>query len=134
MESEPNQSQPGPSEAIKKLKLFWPRGYFLPYQWDWIADQSSLKIIQKCRQAGITYADSYDSVLKASPKGARWDVWVSSRDEVQAKLYLEDCKHWATVLQVVAEDLGEIVFDKANNFSAYVLQFANGRRIYCLSS
>src|SRR2546423_10914136 len=127
MESEPNQSQPGPSEAIKKLKLFWPRGYFLPYQWDWIADPSSLKIIQKCRQAGITYADAYDSVIKASFKGARWDVWVSSRDEAQAKLYLEDCKHWASVLQIMAVDLGEIVFDHANNYFAYVLPFPHSR-------
>src|SRR5689334_16177633 len=117
MKSEPNQNQPEPSEAIKKLKFFWPRGYFLAYQWDWIADRSPLKIIEKGRQTGISFSDAYDSVCKASPKGARYDVWVSSRDEVQAKLYVEDCKHWATVMHVVAEDLGELVFDKANNFS-----------------
>ena len=110
------------------------RKYFLPYQCEWIFDRSPLKIIEKSRQIGITYADAYDSVIKASPSSGGLDVWVSSRDEVQAKLYLEDCKFWAKVLHVVATDLGEVVVDSSNNTSAYVLQFANGRRIYCLSS
>ena len=38
------------------------RKYFLPYQCDWIFDTSRLKIIEKSRQIGITYADAYDSV------------------------------------------------------------------------
>ena len=60
--------------------------YFMPYQIKWIEDPSPLRIIQKSRQVGITYADAYDSVIKASTKGARLDVWVSSRDQAQAKL------------------------------------------------
>jgi phage FluMu gp28-like protein len=108
--------------------------YFLPYQEDWILDQSPLRIIQKSRQVGITYADAYDSVVKASAKDARLDVWISSRDQAQAKLYLEDCKYWAVFLHVYFLDLGLLVLDEKTNASAYVLQFANGRRIYCLSS
>jgi hypothetical protein len=104
--------------------------YFLPYQQRWLLDQSPLRIIQKSRQVGITYVDAYDSVIKAGTKGARLDVWISSRDQPQAKLYLEDCKYWATFLHLAATDLGEVVLDKENNISAYVLQFANGRRIY----
>jgi len=137
MNHKPNSDimTPTPFRTFPHLSApFRASKYFLPYQDEWIADRSRLKIIQKSRQAGISYADAYDSVIKASPKGALFDVWVSSRDEAQAKLYLEDCKHWARVLQLVADDLGEIVFDAANNFSAYVLQFNNGRRIYCLSS
>ncbi len=108
--------------------------YFLPYQRRWILDNLPLKIIQKSRQVGVTYADAYDSVLKASAVGARLDVWISSRDQAQAKLYLEDCKYWAVFLHLAATDLGELVLDHNNSTSAYVLQFANGRRIYCLSS
>ena len=40
--------------------------YFLPYQQRWIDDSSRLKIIEKSRQIGITYADAFDSVIKAS--------------------------------------------------------------------
>src|SRR5258706_8046756 len=108
--------------------------YFLPYQEAWILDSSPLRIIQKSRQVGITYADAYDSVIKASARDARLDVWISSRDQAQAKLYLEDCKYWAVFLHLYFQDLGLIILDEKINSSAYVLQFANGRRIYCLSS
>src|SRR2546422_827445 len=108
--------------------------YFLPYQERWILDEAPLRIIQKSRQVGITYADAYDSVLKASPRDARLDVWISSRDQAQAKLYLEDCKYWAVFLHLYFLDLGLLILDEKTNSSAYVLQFANGRRIYCLSS
>src|SRR5439155_16371002 len=61
-------------------------------------------------------------------------AYISSRDLVQARLHLEDCAHWAEFLHLGATTLGEIHFDNATNSSAYVLQFANGRRIYSLSS
>jgi phage FluMu gp28-like protein len=125
----PNQTEP-----YRGSKLFFPVKYFLPYQLSWIHDDSPLRIIQKSRQVGITYTDAYDSVCKVSTLGARLDVWVSSRDEPQAKLYLQDCKLWARILHLVALDLGQVVLDPKNSLSAHVLQFANGRRIYCLSS
>lgn len=50
---------------------------FLPYQQRWLDDQSSLKIIEKSRQIGITYTDAYDSVIKAASRDNHLDVWVS---------------------------------------------------------
>jgi phage FluMu gp28-like protein len=108
--------------------------YFLPYQSAWIKDSSPLKIIEKSRQVGISFADAYDSVRKVSVRGARFDVWVSSRDETQARLYLDDCRALARLLQIGARDLGEVVFEGANSFAAQALEFASGRRIYSLSS
>jgi len=93
-----------------------------------------LRIIQKGRQTGISYADAYHSVKVASNARARFDVFVSTRDRFQARLYIEDCKNWAEVLEIVLLDLGEVLFDKEANASAYVLQFSNGKRIYALSS
>jgi phage FluMu gp28-like protein len=108
--------------------------YFLPYQIAWINDLSPLKLIEKSRQVGISFADAYDSVMKASEKHARLNVWISSRDEAQARLYLEDCKKWAELLELSAHDLGEVLFDREENVSAYALEFPTGRRIYSLSS
>lgn len=108
--------------------------YFLPYQAAWIADPAPLKIMEKSRQVGISFADAYDSVRKVCQSGARLDVWVSSRDETQARLYLEDCRAWARILQQAAEVLNEVVFDGEDHFSSCVLEFASGRRIYSLSS
>jgi phage FluMu gp28-like protein len=108
--------------------------YFLPYQRRWILDTSPLRLMQKSRQIGISYADAYHSVRIASVKGARFDVYISSRDRFQARLYIEDCKHWAEILHEIIQDLGEILLDGDCQSSAFVIQFANGRRIYSLSS
>jgi phage FluMu gp28-like protein len=108
--------------------------YFLDYQRRWIEDTSSLKIMEKSRQIGMTHAAAFSAVQRVATKGARLDVWVSSRDDGQARLFLQDCKAWARVLNVAAKDLGELIFDREENFRAYVLEFRTGVRIYSLSS
>src|SRR5580765_2857255 len=108
--------------------------WFLRTQAAWVLDQFHLRIWEKSRQVGATKTDAFDSVLKASPADARFDVWVTSRDDIAARLYLEDCIEWAKILNLGANYLGLLLLDHKNNFSAHVLQFANGRRIYCLSS
>lgn len=108
--------------------------YFLPFQRRWITDSATLKIVEKSRQIGFSYCTAYSAVRRVAAKGNRLDVWVSSRDDTQAKLFLDDCKNWAKILQIAATDLGEVVFDKENEFTAYVLKFASGLCIYSLSS
>src|SRR5580765_5574548 len=103
---------------------------FLPYQIAWIRDQSPLKLIEKSRQVGITLADAYDSVRKVCVRGAQHDVWISSRDEKQARLYVEDCKKLAALLHIVAKEHGKTVVEKGKTFTARVLEFPSGRRIY----
>ena len=109
--------------------------YFMPYQAAWINDPSRLKICEKGRQIGLSYADSYDSVKKAAIKNGK-DVWVMSRDEVQAKQYILYCKRWANVLKYAAEDFGEQVFSDVNGqpVKIQVLTFASGASVYALSS
>src|SRR5436190_18545406 len=108
--------------------------FFLQYQVDWIYDTSHLRICEKGRQIGLSYADSYDSVRKVAPAEAKLPVWVMSRDELQAKQYLLYCKRWARALNYAAKDLGEMVVDRDRNLTALVLQFKNGLCIYSLSS
>src|SRR6266516_4420983 len=108
--------------------------YFYKAQADWIDDESPLKIVVKSRQTGFSYCNAFRLVVLVSARDARLDAFISSRDQFQAKLQLEDCIYWANLLHVGASNLGEILFDRDTNASAYVLQFANGRRIYSLSS
>ena len=107
----------------------------MPYQAAWINDRAGLKIVEKSRQIGFSYCDSYDSVKKAALKNGK-DVWVMSRDEVQAKQYILYCKRWANVLKYAAEDHGEQVFttDSGKAVKVQVLTFASGANIYALSS
>lgn len=106
----------------------------LPYQTAWVDDTARLKLMEKGRQIGLSWATAFACVARTSVRGAKHDQWVSSRDDLQARLFVEDCKAFAGVLHAAAEDLGERVIDRDKNVSAYVLHFASGRRIHSMSS
>lgn len=111
-----------------------PDAIFLPYQGRWIADKSRLKLMEKSRQIGISWSTAYAADERTAKSGAKNDQWVSSRDDLQARLFIEDCKLWAGIMNMVAKDLGEIVIDDKAKITAYVLEFASGRRIHSMSS
>ena len=96
-------------------------------------DTARLKLAVKSRQIGWTWATGYGLVRRKSVKGATLDAWISSRDEIQARLFLEDCKGFGDLLHVGARDLGESVIDERGN-SAFVLSLANGLRLHSMSS
>jgi phage FluMu gp28-like protein len=108
--------------------------FFLPYQAKWIKDNSKLKLMEKSRQIGLSWSTAYRLVREKSKVGVKFDAWVSSRDDIQARLFLEDCKAFAQIFQIAGEDLGLQVIDPERKISAYVLQFANGVRINSMSS
>lgn len=105
----------------------------LPYQARYVRDRSRLILVEKSRQIGFTWATAYKLVSTTSLAGAAQDDWVSSRDELQARLLIEDCQHFAALLHIGARDLGQRVVDDRRH-SAYVLSYANGRRTHSLSS
>ena len=111
-----------------------PKAVFLPFQSRWINDRSRLKLGEKARQIGWSWTTAYTCVRRTGLKGNKNDQWVSSRDDLQARLFIEDCKVFADVVQLAAADLGELVIDKEGRQTAYVLEFANGRRIHSMSS
>ena len=111
-----------------------PGAVFIDYQSEWIADKSRIKLAQKGRQLGFSWCAAYECDEETAVEGARYDCWVSSRDEIQSKLFNEDCKLWAKAMDIAARDLGELVLDPEAKHSAYVLRFANGRRIHSMSS
>ena len=111
-----------------------PDGIFLPYQGKWITDQSRLKLMEKARQIGLSWATAYACDERTAAADARHDQWVSSRDDMQARLFIEDCKMWAKIMNMAAQDLGEVVIDPNKRLSAFVLEFANRKRIHSMSS
>lgn len=111
-----------------------PDALFLPYQNRWILDNSLLKLMEKSRQIGLSWSTAYAADERTAAAGARHDQWVSSRDDLQARLFIEDCKMWAGIMNMAAKDLGEVVIDPKERISAYVLQFASGKRVHSMSS
>lgn len=123
-----------PAEFGGGCKIFPPRDALLiEPQARWVRDQSRLKAMEKSRQIGISWATAYRNVREQSKVETKLDSWVSSRDDLQARLFLEDCKSFGQLLNLGAQDLGEKVIDDSGH-SAYVLAFANGTRTHSMSS
>jgi len=109
-----------------------PKAVFLPSQSRWISDRSRLKLGEKSRQIGWSWTTAYACVRRTALAGAKYDQWVSSRDEMQARLFIDDCKLWADVLELGARDFGEQVLDGKQ--TSFDLRFANSRSIHSMSS
>lgn len=113
--------------------------FWLKYQKDWLADESLIKFAEKGRREGFTYVQSYEDVRdcvtqKYFRKNRPLKVWFTSADLSAAKEYIDYCKEWANFFNEVAKDLGEVIIDTDKDIKAYCLVFANGAKIYALSS
>lgn len=107
---------------------------FLAPQSKWINDRSRLKLAEKSRQIGWSWTSAYACVRRTAAKGAKFDQWVSSRDEMQARLFIDDCKLWADILNLGAADFGERALDGDQRQTSYDLRFLNDRVIHSMSS
>lgn len=107
---------------------------FLPYQKRWIQDNSRIKLMEKSRQIGISWTSAYNLVRKQGLIDAPYDAWVSSRDEVQARLFLEDCRLFAESLNLASKAIGSPILEDNARSNAYTLTLLNKRRIHSLTS
>jgi phage FluMu gp28-like protein len=122
-------------------KLFVGRGknvgslsrFLLPYQLKWDQDNSRLKLAVKSRQVGWTFGTDYSNVRRKAVRGAVGDVWISSRDEQQAKLSIENCRRFARIFDLGARSMRERVLHEKGT-SADMVQLSTGCRIHGLSS
>ena len=106
----------------------------LPYQVAYLKDDSRFKIVEKSRRIGFTYVQSLEDVLDCGRENGGVDVWFASADNTAAAEYIRYCSKWAEVLNIVAEDLGEVILDSEKDVKALSIRFANGQRIHALSS
>lgn len=110
------------------------RDYFTRYQQAWILDESQMKLAEKSRRIGWTYATSYRRVVKAL-RVPGLDCWVSTRDLSTAKEFVRDCLQWVRLANLVGQvTLGTEVINIEKNVSAQVIKFPNDSRIYVLTS
>ncbi|MDR1173189.1 MAG: terminase family protein, partial [Puniceicoccales bacterium] len=110
------------------------QSFFLQYQVDWILDNSRLKILEKSRQIGMTLATAYGAVRRHASRQNNYDSWVTSRDELQAKLFIDDCKKFAKILSPACDFFGHRQILEERTDSSTSLGFSNGTSINSLSS
>jgi phage FluMu gp28-like protein len=120
---------------------------FLPYQRAWIQDRSRLKLLEKSRQIGMTWASAYALVTRLAEPQNRLDAWVSSRDATQARLFLDDARKFASILHRAARGYSagrpqaghspareNAILPDPPRHNATTLHFANRTRLHSLSS
>ncbi|MGZ4964455.1 MAG: terminase large subunit domain-containing protein, partial [Limisphaerales bacterium] len=118
---------------IGRAKIIPASNYSLPHQRDWIDDRSRLKLWVKSRQIGGSKASQIGLVHRKSLATATTDAWVASSNEGQARIFVEGCLSYAKELHIEAVNEGLTIIDEEGH-TAYVIRFANGRRIFSMSS
>lgn len=118
-----------------------PESVLLPYQQEWIADQAQLKIAEKSRRVGLTWAEAADNVLTAAAEGGSNVFYISATQDM-AREYIEACAMWAKVFDHAASEVTEGLYDDgdtADGSKKFIKTFEvvfpkSGKRITALSS
>lgn len=116
---------------------FDPNELLLGYQKRWIADESQLKIAEKSRRTGLTWAEAADDVLTASKTKSDGgsDVFYIGSNKEMAREFIDACAMWASKFNRVSGQIQEELFeDEDKDILTYVIYFASGFKIKALSS
>ncbi|MBP1130468.1 MULTISPECIES: hypothetical protein [Serratia] len=109
----------------------------LGYQRRWIADDSPLKIAEKSRRTGITWAEAADGALtaaKAKSSGGTNHFYVGSNKEM-AREFIDAAAMWAKAYDLAAADVcEEVLVDDDKDILTFVIYFASGFKVQALSS
>ncbi|MCG7565865.1 terminase family protein [Pseudoalteromonas sp. CnMc7-15] len=111
------------------------------YQRDWIEDDAVVKIAEKSRRTGLTFAEALDDVMSAvAPTNAQNTYYLGS-DKEMAKEFIDACAFWAQKLNMVMGEIEEGIFEDEDedgtkkSINTFEVKFpSSGRKIVALSS
>ena len=109
----------------------------LPYQQAWGRDNSEVKVWEKSRRIGASYAEAALSVLEAAkPKNAGGQsTHYLSYNKDMTRQFIDDCATWAKALNKAAGEMEEIVLDDEDkDITVFRISFAAGNEIWGLPS
>ncbi|MFH1984132.1 MAG: terminase family protein [Pseudomonadota bacterium] len=108
----------------------------LPYQRRWIEDKTPVKIIEKSRRIGLSYAEAADSVLHAADADRGANVYYISYDKEMTAGFIQDCATWARAFHAAAGEIGEQILtrDDGRDVHVYDIPFGSGNFIKTFSS
>jgi phage FluMu gp28-like protein len=79
----------------------------------------------------MTWATAYGLLRRHVASTHHLDSWISSRDELQAKLFIADCHLFGSIFEIAARTLRSTLWHSSSSLS---ISFANGSTIHSLSS
>ncbi len=122
---------------LESIHTFNQNELLLGYQKLWIADDSQLKIAEKTRRCGLTWAEAADNALIASTRKSDGgsDVFYIGSNKEMAREYIDAVAMWAKAFNYAASEIQEEVFeDEDKDILTYVIYFASGFKVKALSS
>lgn len=124
-------------QTAVKHTLYDADELLLRYQRDWIADDSPLKIAEKSRRTGLTWAEAADAVLTASSEkaaGGSNHYYIGSNKEMAIE-FIEACAMWAKAFNKAGSEIEEEIFtDEDKDILTFNIRFSSGFKIQALSS
>lgn len=109
----------------------------LGYQKRWIADESPLKIAEKSRRTGLTWAEAADASLCAGTSksdGGCNHFYVGSNKEM-AREFIDAVSMWAVAFDKACGEIEEeVLIDEDKDILTFVVHFASGFKVQALSS
>lgn len=111
----------------------------LPYQQKWIGIRAPLKIGEKSRRIGLTWAEAADNVLvAAASKNAKGQtVYYLGYNQDMTVEYIQACAMWARAFDYAAGEIEEGIWpdeNKEKHIKTYTIVFPSGHRIVALTS
>jgi phage FluMu gp28-like protein len=108
--------------------------YLLPYQAQWLADTSRIKIWEKSRRIGATFVQGYEDTEYCALAKKQRKVYFSSADESAAKEYIDYIRFWSEKLNFAVTDIYEDFIDTERDITALTAVFKNQSKIFAMTS
>ncbi|PAX17065.1 hypothetical protein CLI92_05835 [Vandammella animalimorsus] len=106
----------------------------MQYQVDWINDQAPVKICEKSRRIGLSYAEAADDVLYAASEGGA-NVYYISYNKEMTQGFVQDCATWARAFNTAAGQIEESVLEEEDKqILTYTIRFDSGHMIQAFTS
>jgi phage FluMu gp28-like protein len=109
----------------------------LPYQKAWIRDTAKVKVWEKSRRIGASYAEALASVLEAAKSkeaGGQSSYYLSYSKEMTQQ-FVKDAAFWAKHINAAAEEIEEVAIqDEDKDITVYRIRFTSGFEIWGLPS
>jgi len=123
-------------EATERLEREVPEQILLPYQRAWVADDSQVKIYEKSRRIGVSWAEAADAALYAAQEDGG-DVYYLAYSHDMTRGFVEDAAWWARWYDLSAGEMEEkeVVFQDADKaIKVFEIRFSSGNKIQALPS
>lgn len=75
----------------------------LPYQQTWIADTSQVKVCEKSRRIGLSWAEAADAALTAA-SASGMDVYYMAYNQDMMQQFVKDVAFWAKGFNLTASE------------------------------